>query len=82
MIGTDPEAELIPRFDRAGGAKPRSAELTVCWSKSEPAGRRLAKEVWPTAAMESSLSWELRLPAHFEAVAKLVTEGGRRWTRH
>jgi hypothetical protein len=24
--------------------------------------------------MESSLSWELPLPAHFEAVAKLVTE--------
>jgi G6PDH family F420-dependent oxidoreductase len=77
MVGTDPSAELIGRFDRAGGAgKPRYAELTVCWNKSEAAGRRLAKEVWPTAAMESSLSWELPLPAHFEAVAELVTEDG------
>src|SRR5262249_57979974 len=31
-------------------------------------------EHWPTSGMESSLSWELPLPAHFEAVAKLVTE--------
>lgn len=77
MVGTDPSADLIGRFDRAGGAgKPRYAELTVCWNKSEAAARRLAKEVWPTAAMESSLSWELPLPAHFEAVAELVTEDG------
>jgi len=53
---------------------PRYAELTVCWGSSERTVRRLAKEVWPTPAMESSLSWELPLPAHFEAVAELVTE--------
>jgi len=75
MIGTDPEAELTDRFRRAGGTgKPRYAELTVCWARSESAARRTAREIWPTAAMESSLSWELPLPAHFEAVAELVTE--------
>lgn len=75
MIGTDADAELTARFQRAGGAgKPRYAELTVCWGPGERAARRLAKEVWPTAAMESSLSWELPLPSHFEAVAQLVTE--------
>lgn len=75
MIGTDPSRELVGRFDRAGGAgKPRYAELTVCWNRSEAAARRIACEVWPTAAMESSLSWELALPKHFEAVAELVTE--------
>lgn len=57
MIGTDADAELTARFERAGGAgKPRYAELTVCWGASERAARRLAKEVWPTAAMEGSLS--------------------------
>jgi coenzyme F420-dependent glucose-6-phosphate dehydrogenase len=77
MIGTDADAELTARFQRAGGAgKPRYAELTVCWGPSERAARRVAKEVWPTAAMESNLSWELPLPAHFEAVAQLVTEEG------
>jgi G6PDH family F420-dependent oxidoreductase len=75
MIGTDPSADAIHRFQRAGGAgKPRYAELTVCWARSESVARRTAREVWPTAAMESSLSWELPLPAHFEAVAELVTE--------
>jgi G6PDH family F420-dependent oxidoreductase len=77
MIGTDPSRELVAGFERAGGGrKPRYAELTVCWNRSEAAARRTAKEVWPTAAMESSLSWELPLPAHFEAVAELVTEDG------
>jgi G6PDH family F420-dependent oxidoreductase len=75
MIGTDPEAAVVQRFARMGGAgKPRYGELVVCWEKSEQAARRLAKDVWPTAAMESSLSWELPLPRHFEAIAELVTE--------
>jgi G6PDH family F420-dependent oxidoreductase len=75
MIGTTPERELLAAFDRAGGSdKPRYAELTVCWAKDEATGRRTAREQWPTAGMESSLSWELPLPAHFEAVAKLVSE--------
>jgi coenzyme F420-dependent glucose-6-phosphate dehydrogenase len=75
MIGTDPDAEVTGRFRRAGGAgKPRYGELTVCWARSESAARRTAREIWPTSAMESSLSWELPLPRHFEAVAELVTE--------
>jgi G6PDH family F420-dependent oxidoreductase len=74
MIGTDPDASLVAAFDRAGGArKPRYAELTVCWAKDEATAKRIAKEQWPTSAMESSLSWELPLPEHFEAVAGLVT---------
>ena len=75
MIGTDPDASLLAAFDRAGGArKPRYGELTVCWAKDEATARRIAREQWPTSAMESNLSWELPLPEHFEAVAELVTE--------
>jgi coenzyme F420-dependent glucose-6-phosphate dehydrogenase len=75
MIGTEPERALVTTFDRAGGSgKPRYAELTVCWAKDEATARRAAREQWPTAGMESSLSWELPLPAHFEAVARLVSE--------
>ena len=60
MIGTEPESTLLTAFDRAGGAgKPRYAELTVCWARDEATARRTAKEQWPTAAMESNLSWEL-----------------------
>jgi G6PDH family F420-dependent oxidoreductase len=75
MVGTGPERELFERFDAAGGAdKPRYGEMTVCWAKDEKQARRTARELWPTSAMESSLSWELPLPKHFEDVAKLVTE--------
>jgi len=48
--------------------------MTVCWAKDEATAKRIAKEQWPTSAMEGNLSWELPLPEHFEAVAELVTE--------
>jgi coenzyme F420-dependent glucose-6-phosphate dehydrogenase len=76
MIGTDPDASLLEAFDRAGGAgKPRYAELTVCWAKDEATAKRIATKQWPTSAMESSLSWELPLPEHFQAVADSITCG-------
>jgi G6PDH family F420-dependent oxidoreductase len=75
LIATGPEANLIRTFDAAGGrGKPRYGAVTVCWAKDEASARRTAHRVWPTVAMESSLSWELSLPKHFEDVAKLVTE--------
>ena len=75
MVGTGSEPETLERFEAAGGAgKPRYGELTVCWAKDQKQARRTAHQWWPTSAMESSLSWELPLPKHFEDVAKLVTE--------
>jgi G6PDH family F420-dependent oxidoreductase len=75
LIGTEPEAGLIDRFAGAGGrGKPRYGELTVCWAEDEKAARKLAREVWPIAALASALAWELPLPGHFEAAAELVTE--------
>ena len=62
---------LPPLFVAAGG--PRGAEQAGRLG-DEATARRTAREHWPTSAMESSLSWELPLPAHFEAVAELVTE--------
>ena len=75
LVGTDTDAEIIEKFEAAGGkGKPRYGEVSVCWAKDDKTARRIAHEWWPTAAMESSLAWELPLPAHFEAVAELVTE--------
>jgi G6PDH family F420-dependent oxidoreductase len=75
VIGTEPSASLLDQFEKAGGdGRPRYGELTVCWAKSEAAARKTAHQYWPTSALESSLSWELPLPEHFEAAAKLVTE--------
>jgi coenzyme F420-dependent glucose-6-phosphate dehydrogenase len=75
LIATEPEAEIINEFEAAGGrGKPRYGSLTVCWAKDEASARKTAHRIWPTSAMESSTSWELPLPQHFEDVAKLVTE--------
>jgi G6PDH family F420-dependent oxidoreductase len=75
LVGTSPDKAMLARFDEAGGrGKPKVAEVTVCWASDERRARRTAHEWWPTAAMESSLSWELPLPKHFEDVATLVTE--------
>ena len=75
LISTSPDAAMLAKFDESGGrGKPKVAELTVCWAADERGARRTAHQWWPTAAMESSLSWELPLPKHFEDVATLVTE--------
>jgi G6PDH family F420-dependent oxidoreductase len=75
LIGTSPDAKMLAKFDEAGGRdKPKIAELGVCWATDERSARRTAHEWWPTAAMESSLAWELPLPKHFQDVATLVTE--------
>ncbi len=75
LVGTSPKEETIDRFRAGGGeGKPCYGELTVCWANDATAARRMAKEIWPTAAMGGSLSWELPLPSHFAAVAELVTE--------
>ena len=75
LVCTSPQAGLVQAFNRAGGkGKPRYAELTVCWAADERSARRTAHRQWPIAAMEGPLSTELALPAHFQAVAKMVTE--------
>jgi G6PDH family F420-dependent oxidoreductase len=75
LIGTSPDKKMLSKFDEAGGrGKPKIAELGVCWAADERSARRTAHEWWPIVAMESSLSWELPLPKHFEDVATLVTE--------
>jgi coenzyme F420-dependent glucose-6-phosphate dehydrogenase len=75
LIATSPERETIQAFNKSGGRnKLKYGSVTVCWAKSERTARRTAHQIWPTSAMEDSLSWELPLPKHFEDVAKLVTE--------
>jgi G6PDH family F420-dependent oxidoreductase len=74
LIGTAPEPELIKRFAKAGGDGPRFGQVTVCWGRSEKEARRVAHEWWPTVAIRGQASQELPNPAHFEQLAKGVTE--------
>jgi alkanesulfonate monooxygenase SsuD/methylene tetrahydromethanopterin reductase-like flavin-dependent oxidoreductase (luciferase family) len=75
LIATEPAAAMVRTFEAAGGrGKFRYGSVTVCWAEDEASARKTAHRIWPTSAMESSLSWELPLPQHFEDVAKLLTE--------
>ena len=74
FIGTDPDAEIVDAYRRAGGDGPRYAQVTVCWAPDEASARRTAREWWPTAAIHGNASQELALPEDFEAIAQLVKE--------
>jgi G6PDH family F420-dependent oxidoreductase len=75
MINTEVDAQLIERFEAAGGDEsPRFVELTVCWAKDEKRARRTAHEIWALAGLGGSLFTELALPSHFEAALEPVTE--------
>jgi coenzyme F420-dependent glucose-6-phosphate dehydrogenase len=75
FITTAPEADLLKRFEAAGGSgKPSYGQLTVCWAQDEASARQTAYEYWPTAAIRGELTQELPTPAHFEQAAKMVRE--------
>lgn len=75
FITTTPEADLLKRFEAAGGSgKPSYGQLTVCWAQDDASARRTAYEYWPTAAIRGELAQELPTPAHFEQAAKMVRE--------
>jgi G6PDH family F420-dependent oxidoreductase len=74
FCGTAPDAELLERFDAAGGSGPRYGQVTVCWAEREEDGVRTAHEWWPNAGIPGELGQVLPQPAHFEQAAQLVTE--------
>jgi coenzyme F420-dependent glucose-6-phosphate dehydrogenase len=74
LVSTAPDAELVERFEQAGGSGPKYAQLTVCWARREEEARKTAFEWWPNAALKGPLSQELPLPSHFEQAAEMVTE--------
>ena len=76
LIGTAPEAETVKTFDagRRGASRPHYAQVTVCWDTDEKRARKTAHEMWPTAGIPGEAGQELPNPAHFEQLAKIVTE--------
>jgi G6PDH family F420-dependent oxidoreductase len=75
LITAGDEGKVIRKFNAAGGQKkPKYAQVTVCWAKSEKEARRTAKEWWPITAMPWPLLSELSIPSYFEEAAEAVTE--------
>ena len=72
---SEAERERGEALERAGGGgKPRYGQAKVCWAEDEAEARRIAYERWPNEALGGELPVELKLPAHFEQAAQLVTE--------
>jgi coenzyme F420-dependent glucose-6-phosphate dehydrogenase len=75
LISVAPDAELIERFESAGGGgKPKIGQVHVCFAEDEREARRTALRVWPNAGIKGELSQELALPRHFEDAAEMVSE--------
>jgi len=74
LISTAPDKELLDGYGKAGGTGPRIGQVTICWARTEAEARRTALEWWPTVALHGEVSQELASPAHFEELAKSVTE--------
>ena len=74
LISTAPDKELVDGYRKAGGTGPRIGQVTICWARTEAEARRTALEWWPTVALHGEVSQELASPAHFEELAKSVTE--------
>jgi len=74
LISTAPDKELVDGYGTAGGTGPRIGQVTICWARTEAEARRTALEWWPTVALHGEVSQELASPAHFEELAKSVTE--------
>jgi G6PDH family F420-dependent oxidoreductase len=55
-------------------ARPKYAQVSLCWDRSEARARKTALEIWPTAAISGDSSQELPNPSSFESLAKIVTE--------
>jgi G6PDH family F420-dependent oxidoreductase len=73
LVAVAPDADLVARFERAGGAgKPKYGQIHVCWSESEADGVRTAHERWPNAAIGGELGSELPVPRHYEQAAQTV----------
>jgi len=75
LIATSPDSKLLSGFNRGRRTKrPLYGQLTVCWGRDEKAARKTAHRLWPTAAIPGEAGQELPNPAHFEQLAKIVTE--------
>lgn len=75
LVSVAPDPDLVVLFEKeGGGAKPRYAEVNVCWALDESSGRKIAYEWWPVAGFKGQLMQELALPSMFEDGAEMVHE--------
>ncbi len=74
FISTSPKKELVKIFEEHGGkGKPKYAQVNVCYHHDKEKAKEMVKKVWPLSGIPSPLNSELKIPAHFENVRKIVS---------
>ncbi|MDQ3954859.1 MAG: TIGR03557 family F420-dependent LLM class oxidoreductase [Actinomycetota bacterium] len=75
FVGLAPDEDLLDMFSASGGeAKPRYAEVNVCWAEKENEARSTVMESWPMSGIKGQLMQELALTSDFAAAGDMVTE--------
>ncbi|MFC7545878.1 TIGR03557 family F420-dependent LLM class oxidoreductase [Plantactinospora sp. GCM10030261] len=75
MIATEPLANLVDSYDRAGGAgKPRYGQVAICYGPDEDECRKIAHDQFRWFGLGWKVNADLPAPASFEAATAYVRE--------
>ncbi|WP_194815355.1 TIGR03557 family F420-dependent LLM class oxidoreductase [Nocardia sp. XZ_19_385] len=74
LFTTEPKAELVEQYHRAGGDGPRYAEVPVAWAQDEHTGAKAAWETSRWALTGWPVMSELPNPKNFAAASATVRE--------
>jgi G6PDH family F420-dependent oxidoreductase len=73
LMATEEKKDLIAAYKKAGGKGPRYCEVSMCYAKSEDAGRKTAHQYFRWSLAGWPVMAELPDPEGFDAASKTVT---------
>jgi G6PDH family F420-dependent oxidoreductase len=74
LFATEPDADLVQRYQAAGGSGPRYAEVPMAWAKTEDEAVAAALETTRWAVTGWKVMSELPNPVNFDAASRTVTD--------
>jgi coenzyme F420-dependent glucose-6-phosphate dehydrogenase len=75
FISTAPEADLVKKFEQAGGGGKQKLGMMHCaYDTDAKKGLARATKEWPNLALKGPLGQELATPSDFEGAAEMVEE--------
>lgn len=72
--GHAPDADVVGRFDAAGGTGPRYAQVRLCWDRDVQRARELLHERWPNQGLSGQVVQDLPTWTHFEQATSMLTQ--------
>ncbi|MFK4087546.1 TIGR03557 family F420-dependent LLM class oxidoreductase [Kribbella sp. NPDC020789] len=75
LFVTEPKADLISAYDKAGGSGPKYAEVPLAWAPSADDAAESARRLFRFGVTGWKVQSELPNPVNFDAATTLVTAG-------